>query len=323
MTSTTSDTSAGIRIEQAPGAAVHRRRRRGLRGPNGELRLTPLLFLAVPLVLLITFTYYPLGNLIWYAFTDWDGISLDLRFVGLDNFVQLFANPQYFQVFTTSLYYFVASLVQMAIALYFAVLLSFNTRFKGLFKGIIFFPYLINGVAIALIFLIFFRPGGTLDTTLAGLGLGTVGHFPLWLGNPHLVNLSLSAASVWRYSGLNFVLFLGTIQSIPNELYEAAELDGAGSWQRFRYLIVPGIRRILSLSLILAIAGSLSAFELPYIITRGANGSSTFVVTTVQQAFVFQRVGFASAMAVVLTVVVLLVTALQRRFLPDDDVALS
>ncbi|MHB1491167.1 MAG: carbohydrate ABC transporter permease, partial [Cellulomonas sp.] len=172
-------------------------------------------------------------------------------------------------------------------------------------------------------FLLFFRPGGTLDATLAGLGFGPASSHPLWLGNPGWVNISIASASVWRYTGLNFVLFLGAIQSIPDEIYEAADLDGANSWHKFRFIIVPGIKRIISLSFILAIAGSLSVFELPYIMTGGANGSSTFVITTVQQAFVFQRVGFASAMAVILLIVVLLVTFVQRRLVPDDDVALS
>jgi multiple sugar transport system permease protein len=243
--------------------------------------------------------------------------------VGLKNYTALFTDPRYFQVFFVSLYYFAASFVQMALALYFATILSFSTRFKNLFKGIIFFPYLLNGVAIGLMFLFFFRPGGTLDATLSGLGFGPASNHPLWLGNPAWVNISIAGASVWRYTGLNFVLFLGAIQSIPDEVYEAADLDGANSWHKFRFIIVPGIKRIISLSFILAIAGSLSVFELPYIMTGGANGSSTFVITTVQQAFVFQRVGFASAMAVILLIIVLLVTVVQRRLVPDDDVALN
>jgi ABC-type sugar transport system permease subunit len=324
MSEISSDALAGVPPETTPSrltSPVRRRQRRT--GRRRLTQLTPLLFLAVPLVLLITLTYYPVANMIWYSFTDWDGISPDKNFIGLKNFVSLFTNPQYFQVFTVSLYYFAASFVQMALALYFATILSFSTRFRNLFKGIIFFPYLLNGVAIGLIFLFFFRPGGTLDTTLTGLGFGPADTHPLWLGNPQWVNISIAGASVWRYTGLNFVLFLGAIQSIPDEIYEAADLDGASSWHKFRYIIAPGIKRIISLSFILAIAGSLSVFELPYIMTGGANGSSTFVITTVQQAFVFQRVGFASAMAVILLIIVLLVTVVQRRLVPDDDVSLS
>ncbi|ROP49154.1 MULTISPECIES: carbohydrate ABC transporter permease [unclassified Rathayibacter] len=324
MTEITGDAATGVRFAKATSKeASASRRRRGLRGPNGELRITPLLFLVVPLVLLITLTYYPVGNMIWYSFTDWDGISLEKETVGLDNYLQIFTRPEYFQVFFVSLYYFAASFVQMFIALYFATILSFDTRFRNFFKGVIFFPYLLNGVAVALVFLFFFRPGGTLDATLAGLGLGALGTTPQWLGNPDWVNVSLGGVSIWRYTGLNFVLFLGAIQSIPDEIYEAADLDGANSWHKFRFIIVPGIKRIISLSFILAIAGSLSVFEIPYIMTGGSNGSSTFVITTIQQAFVFQRVGFASAMAVILLIIVLLVTYVQRRLVPDDDVALN
>ena len=324
MSEISGDAATGVKFDKALSRTAARvRRRRGLRGPNGELRVTPLLFMAVPLVLLITLTYYPVANMIWYSFTDWDGISLDKNFIGLKNYASLFTDPRYFQVFFVSLYYFAASFVQMALALYFATILSFSTRFRNLFKGIIFFPYLLNGVAIGLMFLFFFQPNGTLDAALTGLGLGPSSSHPLWLGNPGWVNVSIAGASVWRYTGLNFVLFLGAIQSIPDEIYEAADLDGANSWHKFRFIIVPGIKRIISLSFILAIAGSLSVFELPYIMTGGANGSSTFVITTVQQAFVFQRVGFASAMAVVLLIIVLLVTVVQRRLVPDDDVALN
>lgn len=281
----------------------------------------PWLFLAIPLALLLTFTYIPVGNMIWYSFTSWDGLDQNKKVVGFDNFLRIFTQPQYWQVFAVSLYYFAASFLQMALALYFATILSFKTRFRSLFKGILFFPYLINAVAIAFIFLFFFRPGGTLDAVLGFLGMG--GLSTQWLGNPDVVNYSLAGVAIWRYIGLNFVLFLGAIQSIPGELYEAADLDGANRWHQFRYIIAPGIQRIISLSFILAIAGSLSAFELPFIITGGANGSTTFVIQTIQTAFVFRKVGLASAMAVILLIIVLLVTWIQRKVVPDEKVTLS
>lgn len=276
---------------------------------------TPWLFLLVPLGFLVTFTYVPVANMFWYSVTDWDGLALEKGFVGVDNFVAIFTRPEYFRVFAVSLYYLVGAAVQLVLALYFATLLSFSTRFKNFFKGVIFFPYLLNGVAIGLMFLYFFRPGGTLDSTLALFGLQDP---PLWLGDPSIVNISLAATSVWRYMGLNFVLFLGAIQSVPSEQYEAADLDGANSWQKFRFIILPSIRRILGLTMILAVSGALSAFEMPYIMTGGANGSTTFVIQTVDTAFRFANVGLASAMAIVLLVIVLLITAVQRKFFPDE-----
>lgn len=289
------------------------------RRSRGWLRtLTPWLFLLAPLALLIILTYIPVGNLVYYSFTSWDGVSPEKRFVGTKNFSELFTRPELFRVFYVSLFYLVGSFVQIALALYFATILSFNVRFKNLFKGILFFPYLINGVAIGFIFLYFFKPGGTLDSVLHLFGIGP--HF--WLGNQDLVNYSLVSVSLWRYLGLNFVLFLGAIQSIPGHLYEAADIDGASRWQQTRFIILPGIRPILGLSFILAISGSLSVFEVPFIMTGGSNGSKTFVIQTVQQAFQFNKVGLASAAALVLLAIILVVTWLQRLIVPDDKVDL-
>ena len=283
--------------------------------------LTPWLFLGGAVGLLLLFTYWPALNMLWYSVTDWDGLDLTKNYFGLDNYVEVFTNPRIFSVFGVSLYYFLASFVQMAIALYFATLLSYNTRFSSYFRGILFCPYLINGVAIGFVFLYLFQPGGTLDSVLSFLGLSEFQQ--QWLGDPNVVNWSLAGTSVWRYTGLNFVLFLGAIQSIPHELYEAAELDGASKWQQFWALIFPGIRRIIGLSFILAIAGSLSVFEIPFIMTGGANGSATFVIQTLQTAFSFRQVGLASAMAVVLLVIVLVVTWIQRKVFPDEKVDLT
>ncbi|MFI5908186.1 carbohydrate ABC transporter permease [Dactylosporangium sp. NPDC051541] len=279
------------------------------------MRWTPWLFLAVPLGLLLTFTYAPVANLLYYSLTKWDGFSADLPFVGADNYTELFTRPDLFQVFFVSLFYLASGAVQMVLALYFATVLSFNVRFRSFFKGVLFFPYLINGVAIGFVFLYCFQPGGTLDSVLRLLG---VHGQHLWLGDPDLVNWSLAGVSLWRYLGLNFVLFLGAIQSIPAAIYEAAELDGANRWHQVRHLIVPGIRPVIGLSAILVVSGSLSVFEIPYIMTGGANGSTTFVIQTVKLAFQFNKVGLASAAAVVLLAIVLLITWVQRRVLPDE-----
>jgi multiple sugar transport system permease protein len=282
--------------------------------------LTPWLFLAAPLALLITFTYAPVANMLAYSFTDWDGVSPELNYTGADNYVEIFTRPELFQVFFVSGYYLAASAVQIVLALYFATVLSFNLRFRNLFKGVLFFPYLINGVAIGFVFLYFFQDGGTLDSVLALLGHTSD---RAWLGTETSANVSLASVSVWRYMGLNFVLFLGAIQSIPGELYEAAELDGANRWHQFRYIIAPGIRPVLSLSVILSVSGSLSVFEIPYIMTGGATGTETFVIQTVKLAFQFNRTGLASAAAVVLLLIILAVTWLQRRLVPDDRVDLA
>ncbi len=283
-----------------------------------QKRIIPFLFLIVPVSLLLIFTYVPVLNMFGYSLLEWNGFSKDRDFVGVENYVEIFTRPELFSVFWVSIYYFVGAFVQMGLALYFATILSFDVRFKSFFKGILFFPYLINGVAIGFIFLYFFRPEGVLDTLMIGAGLGE--YTQLWLGNRDIINFSLSGVSIWRYMGLNFVLFLGAIQSIGADIYEASELDGATRWQQFRYIILPSILPILSLSFILAIKGALSVFEIPYIMTGGSNGSATFVIQTVDMAFKFGKVGLGSAMAVVLLIIILIITGIQRMLLPDDGV---
>ncbi|RSK28340.1 sugar ABC transporter permease [Bacillus sp. HMF5848] len=275
------------------------------------------LFSFIPVVLLITFSYLPVFNMFQYSFTNWNGYSKESEFIWFENYVTIFTRPEYFSVFKVSLYYFLATFVQMGIALYFATILSFKVKYSNFFKGTLFFPYLLNGVAIGFIFLYFFRPDGTLDSILAFLGLGE--YVQLWLGNPDIINISLAGTSVWRYMGFNFIIFLGAIQSIPHEIYEAAEIDGANRWHQFRFIILPSIRRIVELNIILAISGAISAFEIPYIMTSGNNGSKTFVIQTVDTAFKYSKVGLGSAMAVVLLFIVVIVTVIQKKFLSNKE----
>ncbi|MUG22953.1 ABC transporter permease subunit [Paenibacillus macerans] len=273
-------------------------------------------FSLIPVVLLFTFAYLPVFNMFKYSFTDWNGYSKHYNYVGFENYKTIFTDGKYFSVFKVSLYYFGATFVQMALALYFATILSFKVRFKNFFKGVLFFPYLLNGVAIGFIFLFFFRPDGTLDTLMQTVGLGA--YTQGWLKNPSIINISLAGASLWRYMGFNFIIFLGAISSIGSDIYEAAEIDGANRWHQFRHIILPSIMKILQLNLILAISGAISAFDIPYIMTGGSNGSNTFVIQTVTTAFKYNKLGLASAMAVVLLFIVIIVTLLQRLLIKEE-----
>lgn len=282
-----------------------------------EKRLLIVTFTIVPIFLLITFSYYPLVKMLQYSVTDWNGYSPDSNFVGLDNYKTVLTNPTYFTVFKTSLYYFVATFFQLAIALLFATILSFKVKFANFWKGILFFPYLLNGVAIGFIFLYFYKGDGTLDTLLNALGLGD--QIQLWLGNRSINNISLAFTSVWRYTGFNFLIFLGAIQSINPEIYEAAEMDGANRWDEFRYIIMPSIRNIIFLNIILGVSGSLSVFDIPYIMTGGSNGTATFVIQTIDTAFKYNKVGLASAMAIILLTLMIVVTIIQRMLTREKE----
>lgn len=282
---------------------------------KNQKRLIIFLFSIIPVILLLVFSYYPLVKMLQYSLTNWDGVSPTKDFVGLQNYSKVLTDPDYFTVFKTSIYYFLATIPQLGIALLLATLLSFKIKYASFYKGAIFFPYLLNGVAIGFIFLYFYKGGGTLDTVLRFIGLK--GDLPLWLGDRSINNISLVFTSLWRYTGFNFLIFLGAIQSINPEIYEAADIDGANQFTKFIYIILPAIKNIVFLNLILGVSGALSVFDIPYIMTSGANGTMTFVIQTINTAFKFNKVGLASAMAIILLFIVVIVSCAQKILISE------
>ena len=270
-------------------------------------------FMAIPLILLFVFTYLPFGKMFGYSFYEMKYTGAR-KFVGMKNFIKVFQRDDCFKALKLSLYYMVGSLVQLALALYLATVLSFKVKFGALFKGVMFFPYLINGIAVGFIFKFFYTRGFVFDTVLQWIGFN-LDNLPYWLKDQSINNWSLVGTSVWRYFGQNMVLFIGAIMSVDNDLYEAAMLDGANRFQQFKYIIIPSIKTIITLNVILSITGSLSAFEPPYVITSGANGTGTYFVIMHEIAHTQQKVGLASAMAIVLLAIILTATGLQKIIL--------
>ena len=235
-------------------------------------------------------------------------------YVGFDNYLKIFSKEEYVQAMLLSLYYMAGAVVQLSLALFFATLLTSGLKGSGIFKGIIFFPFLVNGIAIGYIFKFFYTRGFVLDTVLQAIGI-PLESLPYWLRDEAVNNWSLVFTSVWKYCGQNMVLFVGAIASIDPTLYEAATIDGANKWQQFKAIILPGIKTVFMLNLILSITGSLSAFEPAYVVgSMGANGTATFFIKIHQMAHVNQKVGMACAMAMVLMVLILIFTAAQRLF---------
>ena len=280
--------------------------------------ITSIVFLFIPLILLVLFTYVPLVDMVRYSFYKWDGFG-SMKFIGLKNYKDLFTKPEYFSMFKTSLYYLVGSFVQIGLALVFAALLmdAKKVKFSNFFKGCLFFPYLVNGVAVGFIFLYFYKAGGTLDTLLTSLGIPQEA-LPLWLKTVGLNNICLAVVSLWRYLGQNMVMFIGSMQSVDSDMYEAAALDGANGWQTFRYIILPNIKTVISINMILAVKGAISVFEIPYIMTGGANGTATFVTKTLEVAFTSRKIGMASAMGVVLLIIIMIITFIQKKFFEKE-----
>lgn len=282
------------------------------RSRDGQKVFVMVAFMTVPLLLLFTFTYLPFAEMFGFSFYNMKYLGAR-KFVGLKNYIKVFQRDDCFGALKLSLYYMAGSVVQLALSLYLATVLSFKVKGSGIFKGFMFFPFLINGIAIGFIFKFFYTRGFVFDTVLQWCGF-QLDNLPYWLRDKGINNMSLVGTSVWRYFGQNMVLFIGAIMSVDGELYEAAMLDGANKFQQFKYIILPSIKTIITLNVILSITGSLSAFEPPYVITSGANGTGTYFVIMHEIAHTQQKVGLASAMAVVLLMIIFAATILQKLF---------
>lgn len=269
-------------------------------------------FTIIPLVLLLTFSYYPTLELFHLSFTNWDGMSPDKNWIGWDNYEEVFSNSELFGVFTHNFAYFAMGIVQNVAAIYFAIVLNGKLKGKLFFRLLLFLPYILNGVAVSYLFgYVFDTTHGSLNLLLRAIGLSGD---TSWLGNQHFVNYTLASIGFWKFMGFNMVIYLAALQSIPGDLYEAASIDGATGWKQFLYITLPNIYKIIELNFFLTVTGALEVFDLPFVLTNGgpAGSSETYVMKILETAFQFNNYGLASAMSVVLLVFVVVVLSIQR-----------
>jgi multiple sugar transport system permease protein len=268
-------------------------------------------FLVIPVIHLLIFSYIPILSNVFLSFTRYNGVSSP-QWIGIRNYQRLLTDPQYIRLFKNCLWYMLVAIPQLIFAFVLAVYV--NGKFRGInfYKGVLIVPYLLNGVIISTIFIIFFNNSGTLNSLLNLIGLK--GLTQQWLQNLRLVNPSIASISIWRYYGLNFIMFFGGLQTIPVELFEAASIDGCTKLQEIRYISIPSILHILFINVILSISGSIQVFEIPYIMMNGANGTATPVIQIQQSAFSDNRIGFAAALSIMVFVIVVIAVSSQRIF---------
>jgi len=268
-------------------------------------------FLLIPVTLLLVFGYYPAIKLVQLSLSDWNGYSQTISYVGFDNYVAVLTNEEYYSAFFHNLAYIVSCFLMVALSLYVAIILNTSLRGRNFYRTILFLPYVVNGVAVALMFnFLFDFNDSPINVFLRWLGFDGI----RFISPNYSVNFSLSLVVVWRHFGFFMVLFLAGLQSIPQDLYDSAKIDGAGFGTVIHHIIIPSIRRIIEICLFLAIATSMQVFYEPFLITRGgpAGASHTFVSKIIDVAFHFSNFGKASAMGVVLLLLMILIIGVQR-----------
>lgn len=267
---------------------------------SGSRRTQPAayLFLAPAAACYLAVVVVPILRSMYLSFFRVDLVSA--QFVGLDNFARLLADELFWYSLLHNLILMVLSLaIQLPVALFLAALLSGRVIGRTVFRTAYFMPMMLSTVVIGLVWRELFRT----DLGLVNSALRTVfgrGAAPDWFGNGALALITVILAISWRYVGFYLVLFVAGIEGIPEELYEAARIDGAGAWASFRHVTLPGLRRVIAIAVLLSVVGSLKYFDLVYIITQGGPGGATELMTTYMynQAFAVGSFGYASTIAV-------------------------
>lgn len=293
-----------------PAAPVSRRRRRGVHSQAG----IAYLMLAPVLVFFAVFLVYPVGNAFWVSLTSWDLIGPQ-RFIGLRNYERLLSDTTFLaSVRITAYYTFGLLSIELPLALGLAVLLDRKLKGRGLYQAIIFAPVVLSMVVVAMLWRVVYAPiGGLALMVTEPLGLGHL----QWLNDSSLAMPALIITSLWKNVGYYMVIFLAGLQAIPSTLYEAARIDGARGWTIFRHVTLPLLRPFLLFVCVVSVIRTSQAFSLIYALTGGGPADATKVLPFLiyEVGFGFNRMGYASAMAMMMFAALLLLTVIQFRLL--------
>ncbi len=275
-------------------------------------------FVAPALIVLGVFFFIPVLGALAMSMTDFDLYALsdwnNLRFIGLHNYATLLQDPLFWKSLGNTLY-FVALGVPLSIAASLGAALLVNSKlgiFRGFFRTVFFAPVVTTLVAVAVVWrYIFHTRYGFLNYGLSGLGIDPID----WMGDPQWAMPAIVLLAVWKNFGYNMIILLAALQNIPEDLYEAARIDGASTWQVFRHITIPGIAPVLLLVSILTMTGYFQLFAEPYVMTEGGPLQSTLSVLyfMYEEGFKWWSLGRASAVAFLLFVLMFMVTALQLR----------
>ena len=278
--------------------------------------LTPYLFLAPALVLIATFVLYPIGAVIFYSFTSWDIVRPPV-FSGLDNYQHLLNDPVFWKALSHSVLYLVVTPTIIALSVGLAIVVNRRLRGIHIFRALYFVPAVSGSIAIGIAWRFLFDRNGFLNSALISLG---VIHDPIqWLSNPDTVLPVAMLLTIWAGIGYYAVIFLAGLQNIPEELYDAARIDGASDLQKHWYVSLPGIRPQIVFVAVISSLAALKVFDEIYVLTNRSGGildsATTIVFYLWKQAFVNGHAGYAAAIAIVLLILTLAFSILNVRFL--------
>jgi raffinose/stachyose/melibiose transport system permease protein len=278
-----------------------------------------ILFLFPAVALYLTFLIFPIVQSTRYSLYDWNGLEPLTDFIGVDNFRRAFSDDLFRDALKhNGIIIALSLLLQIPVALGLAVLLNLKLRGRGLLRTLFFAPYVLSEVITGVVWRQILRSNGLVDQGLTAIG--AEGLIRDWLADPDIVLYSLFVVISWKYFGFHMILLLAGLQQIPRELTEAAVIDGATSWQRFRHVTLPLLGPTLRVSVFLSIIGALQLFDLVWATTRGGPiGASSTMATYLYEQFRKSLFGYASAVSIVIFALCLVIALAYQRFVMRRD----
>ncbi|MBB1517057.1 sugar ABC transporter permease [Tessaracoccus sp. MC1679] len=289
---------------------------------NWRMGLEIAVFVLPALVLFFMFVVWPMLRAVQFSVYRWKGFGPLTDFVGLRNYVSVLTNDVFLGALGHNLFIVVASIaIQLPLGIAIALLLNRKMRFQGLLRTVVFVPYILAEVIAGVVWFQLLQPRyGVIDSILAGLGIQ--GPEQGFLGTPEIALWTVMVVLTWKYLGFAILLFLAGLQGVPQELDEAAQIDGASWWQTQRYITIPLLGPTLRTWAFLSMVGSLQLFDMVWILTGGgpANATTTMATFLIQEG-TRRNYGIAGAASVVLFVVALTMALLYQRFILSRDTA--
>jgi trehalose/maltose transport system permease protein len=298
--------------------------RRGRRSPFREERRLGAMMLTPSLAVIALVAAYPICYAIWLSLNEYSVITPGLsRFVGLDNYIDALSSTEFWEAMKTTVLFTVISVgLELVIGLGMALVMHQAFRGRALLRAVVLVPWAILTVVTAITWRTIFEPElGFVNTTLSALSLP--GADVVWLGEEGYALGVMIFADVWKTAPFMALLLLAGLQGIPEDLYDAAKVDGASAWQRFRSVTLPLLVPAITVALIFRTLDALRVFDLPYVLTKGANGTETLSLIAQQELVANRNTGLGSALAVLTFLTVIGISFLYIRFMGGNIRALT
>lgn len=283
-----------------------------------------VLFILPSFLLYLGFVIIPTLSSLYLSFTSWDGVSSDVRFIGFNNFIEIWNSERVHNALkNTLLMAVVLVILENIVAMALAMLVDQVKWFRNIFRSIFYFPVLLSGIVMGFVWTIILNYNfGVLNQLLDLVGLGSIKTD--WLGNPDFALISIILSTVWKSAGYYMIIYLAGLQSIPQDLSEAAGIDGANRWQQFRHITFPLLAGAMTVCIVLSMISALKIFDQIAVMTDGGPGFATETLTYIiyKVGFGELRQGFGTALAQLLFVFILIVTVIQVKFLRKREVQL-